>query len=357
VFDVLEDVEDAVGKLLASERPVELARLARVRRRLDAAWLRAVDDYARSEAWCEEFPSPAVAVRAASGLSTGKARHDVVTARKLRDLPELRQAFADGDIDRQRIDIVTDAYTPDRAEALRALEPSLVEAAKLATPDELRAMMGRIADALDGDDGASRSRRQRADEFLSLSQTYGGMWALNGLLDPERGAQLHAALTEEMKRTVDPSRSTRQRRADALVGLCTSKVTVEMNLHVDLADIERRGDPELAAEIRRTAPNLSKATLRRIACDCNIARVITDGPSQVLDVGRASRVATAAQRRALKAKYGGCGYPGCDEPFENCEIHHQRHWIDGGATDVENQVPVCGSHHWWLHEGGGRWPP
>jgi hypothetical protein len=296
-------------------------------------------------------------VRAASGLSTGQTRADVITAGKLRELPEVSAAFEAGEIDRTRVNIITDAHTPDRAEMLRGLEPALVEAAKVATPCELRAAMRRVTDAIDGDDGSSRARRQRGHEFFHLSQTFDGMWALNGLLDPARGAQLHAALTGEMKRTVDPSRSTRQRRADTLVALCTSKVTVEMNVHVDLADIERRGGPELAAEIRRTAPNLSKATLRRIACDCNIARVITDGPSQVLDVGRASRVATAAQRRALEAKYGGCGYPGCDEPFENCEIHHKRHWIDGGATDLENQVPVCGSHHWWLHEGGGRWPP
>jgi hypothetical protein len=357
MFDALQDVEDTVAKLVASEHPADLARLAKVRRRLDATWLRAVDDYARSEVWCPEFPSAAVAVRAASGLSTGKARHDVVTARKLRDFPELAHAFADGEIDRQRVDIITEAHTPGRANALRELEAALVDAAKLATPDELRALMLRITDALDGDDGKSRARRRRNDEYFHLSQTYGGMWALNGLLDPERGAKLQAALTEQLKRTTDTSRSPRQRRADALVSLCTSNLMVEMSVHVDLKDIEERGGTELAAEIRRTAPNLSKATLRRTACDCNISRVITDGPSQVLDVGRSSRVATAAQRRALEAKYGGCFFPGCDARFERCEIHHKHHWIDGGPTDLDNQVPVCGSHQWWLHERGGRLPP
>ena len=77
------------------------------------------------------------------------------------------------------------------------------------------------------------------------------------------------------------------------------------------------------------------------------------GPdSEVLDVGRASRVATGAQRRALFIRDGGCAFPGCDRPPGWCEAHHVVHWIDGGATDLDNLLLLCSHHHHLCHEGG-----
>ena len=47
-------------------------------------------------------------------------------------------------------------------------------------------------------------------------------------------------------------------------------------------------------------------TARRLACDAAVCRVITNGASQVLDVGRAVRTVTPAQRRALVVRDQGC---------------------------------------------------
>ncbi|MET0567140.1 MAG: HNH endonuclease signature motif containing protein [Acidimicrobiia bacterium] len=30
--------------------------------------------------------------------------------------------------------------------------------------------------------------------------------------------------------------------------------------------------------------------------------------------------------------------------------HHVQHWADGGPTDLENLVLLCGYHHRFLHE-------
>jgi hypothetical protein len=57
--------------------------------------------------------------------------------------------------------------------------------------------------------------------------------------------------------------------------------------------------------------------------DCRISRVITDGPSEVLDIGRASRNPTAGQFRALVARDKGCSWPGCDRPPSWCQAHHR----------------------------------
>ena len=57
-------------------------------------------------------------------------------------------------------------------------------------------------------------------------------------------------------------------------------------------------------------------------------------PSQPLDLGRASRVITPAQRNALAVRDRGCVFPDCTRPLAWCEGHHLVHWADGGPTDA-----------------------
>jgi HNH endonuclease len=76
-------------------------------------------------------------------------------------------------------------------------------------------------------------------------------------------------------------------------------------------------------------------------------------PSQPLDVGRASRVVTPAQRSALAVRDGGCVVPDCTRPLSWCEGHHLWHWADGGPTDLANLALVCRAHHRAVHEGVG----
>ena len=75
-------------------------------------------------------------------------------------------------------------------------------------------------------------------------------------------------------------------------------------------------------------------------------------PTQPLEVGRATRVVSAAQRTALAVRDGGCRYPDCDRPVAWCDAHHLRHWLHGGPTDLGNLVLLCRRHHRAVHEGG-----
>ncbi len=92
-------------------------------------------------------------------------------------------------------------------------------------------------------------------------------------------------------------------------------------------------------------------TARRIACDAGIVRIIMDGESQVLDVGRRTRTISPALRRALVARDGGCGWSGCERPARWCDGHHIIHWADGGLTALDNLVLLCRRHHRMVHEG------
>jgi len=70
-----------------------------------------------------------------------------------------------------------------------------------------------------------------------------------------------------------------------------------------------------------------------------------------LDVGRASRLVTTSQTKALRVRDGGCVHPGCARTAAYCDAHHVRHWADGGATSLENLVLLCRHHHRTLHQG------
>jgi hypothetical protein len=60
-----------------------------------------------------------------------------------------------------------------------------------------------------------------------------------------------------------------------------------------------------------------------------------------LDLGRGSRLANRAQRRALGAFYATCAIPGCCVRYENTKLHHVWFWEDGGPTDLYNLLPLC----------------
>ncbi len=74
--------------------------------------------------------------------------------------------------------------------------------------------------------------------------------------------------------------------------------------------------------------------------------------SERLDLGRSTRLANRAQRRVLRARHSTCVVPGCDVPFDRCDIHHVTWWRHGGTTDLVNLAPLCGRHHDRVHSGG-----
>jgi hypothetical protein len=76
-----------------------------------------------------------------------------------------------------------------------------------------------------------------------------------------------------------------------------------------------------------------------------LAALMFDGPRIPLAVGRTSRTATVAQRRALAARDGGCIIPGCAVPAESCKSHHVQDWAAGGPSDIDNLVLLCWAHH------------
>jgi hypothetical protein len=101
-----------------------------------------------------------------------------------------------------------------------------------------------------------------------------------------------------------------------------------------------------------TGAPLSAATLRQLACDALVVPAVLGGPSQVLDLGRATRHWSLAQRRAIALRDRCCAAPGCDRPPQACQVHHEREWERGGPTDLDNGALLCEFHHRMVHRQG-----
>jgi hypothetical protein len=104
-------------------------------------------------------------------------------------------------------------------------------------------------------------------------------------------------------------------------------------------------------DLERVGP-IARATACRLTCDSTITRVVLAGRSEILDLGRSTRLVTERLRHGLVIRDRGCCFPGCDRPPEWCDAHHVKHWAEGGQTSPENLVLLCRRHHVLCHEGG-----
>jgi hypothetical protein len=155
-------------------------------------------------------------------------------------------------------------------------------------------------------------------------------------------------------------RDTQTRHAQALVDICARAcgpgaplvhgepphVTVTVSL-----DTLRREPGAPPGMLGHGAP-ISATLARRLACDAKIIPIVLGGMGEPLDVGRATRTWPLAVRRAVAARDQGCAMPGCDRPAAWCDIHHRKHWADGGSTSVDNGVLLCARHHTIVHHDG-----
>lgn len=187
MFEVLDDLEDAVGKLLASEpNGDDLERVSNLVERMECARLRVVGAFDRSGVWAaDSFVSTASAMRSKLRCSHGYALRSVRLARKLEQLSETAAAFSTGEITGEHVAEIARPYTPARAEMLEGIEKELVNFARDSTPGELRDVVKGMCVAFDGDKGAKDDKEQHALNKVTLSQTTGGRGILNGSLDAE----------------------------------------------------------------------------------------------------------------------------------------------------------------------------
>ena len=120
----------------------------------------------------------------------------------------------------------------------------------------------------------------------------------------------------------------------------------QVMVHCDAATLAAEGEPGRSdlGGIR-----VSAETSRRMACDAAVVAMAHAKDGSVLNVGRRTRTIPPHIRRALEERDRGCRFPGCGCRFT--EVHHVKHWADGGETSLGNTVLLCRRHHRAVHEG------
>jgi hypothetical protein len=307
----------------------------------------------------EGYLSTASWLRDKCRLTAKEARGLVGSARALRSMAATRRAFAAGDITypaAQMLGIARDAHP----EVFRRDESMLVEQAKVLSPRGLRQALDYWRQAADEDSGVSAAERRHRRRRLFVSQTLDGMVRLDADLDPEGGAIVIAAIRAHAEPgALDPSddRSGPQRRADALVELCrtdldngTAPDSGGEKPHVlVLVDLQTLQGHRGSLSEFDDGTVIDAETARRLACDAGVSRVLVNGGSAPLDIGRKTRTVPAGLRRALVVRDRGCTYAGCDRPPRWCEAHHIIPWAQNGPTSLENLRLLCRRHHRMLH--------
>ena len=219
-----------------------------------------------------------------------------------------------------------------------------------------------LARRISRDEGLRHHEKLRSQRAVRRWTDRQGMCHTQISLDPENDARFSAsfdaAIAAEQAKP-DDGRSFDQLRADAFMAIATSTVhggrrPAELLVLIDLATLPHGLHDTSVCETFDGQP-LPPATVRRMACEADIIPVVLGGDGRVVDVGRARRLATADQRRALRATHRTCAAPDCPVRFGDCDIHHLTEWRDGGATDLVNLIPLCSKHHHLIHEG--RWRP
>jgi hypothetical protein len=201
-------------------------------------------------------------------------------------------------------------------------------------------------------EGCNRANERLSEQrALRMNTAQDGCVLISGVLDPVGGAAVRATLEPLAQRSgADDHRTREQRMADALVEQVTAGKPATLQVTASLETV--MGLAGSSAGEMEFSPPIPTSTIRRLACDSTVVRVVLDSRSMPVDVGRATRVVDGALRRALAVRDKHCQWPGCERPASWCDGHHIVHWADGGPTDLDNCVLLCKRHHRMVHEGG-----
>lgn len=282
------------------------------------------------------------------------------------------------------LDRVAPRADPDLAETAEA---ALV---RLASEVPLEILLRGVRDAearLDADGVEPREEQLRAERSLTIRQDGTGMVHLHARLDPVNAAPVKAAIealvSDTLRRrergprggsvvgatttgtdpdgdapVIDDHRTIPQLQADALADLARHALGCEQTLTplakttvVVRVDLDTLVTGLGHARIDGIDQPISAASARCLSADAELIPAVLGGASLPLDLGRAARLFTRAQRLALGERDGGCA--ACGQNIGYVQAHHIDWWErDTGPTDLANGVLLCSHCHHTVHRDG-----
>ena len=363
----------AVGFDVSSASDAELLDLALLleqqRVALDAAETRVLAELeARGSSSIEHGLSTAAWLAFAAHLPATVAKARVKVAGSLRrDLALVADALAAGTIGWDHARVITELANPRILDVVVANQEVLLGLADHCRFEQWRAEVQALARLWDEDGGYDPNEDDAANR-LSFGATIDGLTTLAATLTRGNGEAVMQAIdaradalfrqaTEDHEVCADlivPSRRTL--RALALVELVRQALAID----VDSSTPPRPEVTLVVGADEPTSPSnpdgvrLADGSTRVLQCDVDLQPIVVDSLGVPLDHGRTVRLATDAQRRAVRRRDGGCAFPGCASKAQWCDVHHCVHWHGRGVTDTCNLVCLCRRHHGVVHRRGWR---
>lgn len=315
------------------------------------------------------------------GIDMVTAREKVRVARALEHLPQISALFARGELSYSKVRAMTRVATA-------ATEPALVNVALHGTASHVDKLVSKYRWTERRDAGKLAQQRHLDRELHYFFD--GDDFVIRGRLPPEVGMLVRKALEaagDLLRKSAPDAQAQREghigagtwtlahqeasagaKRADALRLLaetflanpadepdfCPDAERYQVVVHVDQAVLQTDvvvDDSEPHRCELEHGPALALDTVRRLSCGAAVVGIVEGREGEPLDIGRKTRIIPAAIERALRARDGGCRFPGCDRT-RFCQGHHIKHWGNGGETKLDNLVTLCGFHHRLVHEGG-----
>ncbi len=336
------------------------------------------------QAWCDaqhgalvaqlrtvdSFPEQRIADAARTSL--GQATSATDRSDMLAATPRLADALEDGAITAGHIDAVTRAtrkLKPEQRAALVDAADRLAVVATAATINEFSRRLDLETRRLQADDGVDLLERQRRNTRARTWVDHDGMWNLAAKFDPITGVKIASRLDRTVQALFaeavpDGCPSDHQEKQHYLVAHALAQIVTD---HAASTTAARSASPEFVVVIDadasgRTGPvaefaipvEIPARIVADLAGDADVhAVVVRNGvvlhaPGE-LDLGRSTRLANRAQRRALRGLYRTCAIPDCTVGYDRCKLHHIVWWRNDGTTDLHNLLPVCTSHHTKIH--------
>jgi hypothetical protein len=345
----------------------------RARAQLHAVEARLVDRVDRARAWADDdYLTTAAWLAASDHSSLDDARADVRLARRMRTMPHTAAALAAGDITVAHARRLAALNAPDTATAFADGEESLVDDARALRWCDFAKAAGYWLRHAREDRDPDPDKGDREHRKVALHEGLRGTGLLSGELTPtgrsivgseldrlERELFEHdwAAAREihgDASTTAQLARTTAQRRHDALVEMAMRSATAPPDGSRPKPLVSILVGEESLRRVLELADGtlVSPATAADLLDEAVFERIVLDGPSRVLDLGR-QRSFVGAARRAVEIVHRRCTGPGCHVPAEQCEIDHTIPFSWGGPTRPDNGRPKCRAHH-RLHSSRSR---
>ena len=334
------------------------------------------------QAWCDaqhaglvtqlrsvdSFPEKTVADAARQSL--GQATKSTERSTTLDATPQLAEALSDGAITAGHVDAVTRAskkFDGVKRDEFIERADALADTAKAGTVDEFARRLDLETKRLQDDDGMDRLEHQRRAARARTWVDLEGMWNLSAKFDPVTGVKLAARIDatvqaifgEEVPEEcpADPIEKQRHLHAQAISRLLLDNTMGTSppgrGEFVAVIDADAPDQPGPVAEFSIPV-EIPARVLADLAGNADIHTVVVRNgivlyaPGE-LNLGRSTRLANRAQRRALRGLYTCCAIPGCSVAYDRCKLHHIIWWRNGGTTDLDNLLPVCSVHHAKIH--------